>query len=136
MPTTETVEKFIARVVEGAHAEAIAEFYAPNASMQENLNSPRVGRETLVAHERAALSRVLSVQSACVRPVLVNDDCVAIRWVFVFTWHDGRKTRIEEIAHQRWEGERIVAETFFYDPAQLKTFVPVESESTSKQRSE
>jgi hypothetical protein len=28
-------------------------------------------------------------------------------------------TRIEELAYQRWEGERIAEETFFYDPAQL-----------------
>jgi hypothetical protein len=25
---------------------------------------------------------------------------------------------MEEIAYQRWEGERIAEETFFYDPAQ------------------
>jgi hypothetical protein len=26
---------------------------------------------------------------------------------------------MEELAYQRWEGERIAEETFFYDPAQL-----------------
>jgi hypothetical protein len=26
---------------------------------------------------------------------------------------------LEEIAWQRWEGERIAEETFFYDPRQL-----------------
>jgi len=26
---------------------------------------------------------------------------------------------MEELACQRWEGERVVAEQFFYDPAQL-----------------
>lgn len=25
---------------------------------------------------------------------------------------------MEELAYQRWEGERIAEETFFYDPAQ------------------
>jgi hypothetical protein len=25
---------------------------------------------------------------------------------------------MEELAHQRWEGNRIAEETFFYDPAQ------------------
>jgi hypothetical protein len=25
---------------------------------------------------------------------------------------------MEELAYQRWEGEHIAAETFFYDPAQ------------------
>ena len=26
---------------------------------------------------------------------------------------------MEELAYQRWEGERIVEEKFYYDPAQL-----------------
>ena len=42
-----------------------------------------------------------------------------IRWIFQFEWLDGTATRIEELAYQRWEGERIAEETFFYDPAQL-----------------
>ena len=32
---------------------------------------------------------------------------------------DGRATRLEELADQRWEGEKIAEEQFFYDPAQL-----------------
>jgi hypothetical protein len=43
-----------------------------------------------------------------------------IRWVFRFEWLDGTVTHMEELAYQRWEGERIAEETFFYDPAQLE----------------
>jgi hypothetical protein len=28
--------------------------------------------------------------------------------------------RFEELAYQRWEGEQIVQEQFFYDPVQFK----------------
>jgi hypothetical protein len=38
--------------------------------------------------------------------------------VFEFEWPDDTATRMEELAYQRWEGERIADETFFYDPAQ------------------
>ena len=51
MPDSATLDRFIARVESGAHAEAIAEFYAPDASMQENEQPPRVGRDGLVANE-------------------------------------------------------------------------------------
>jgi len=37
-----------------------------------------------------------------------------------FVWLDGSASRIEELAYQRWDGERIAQETFFYDPVQLK----------------
>ncbi len=43
---------------------------------------------------------------------------VVIRWIFRFEWLDGSVTRMEELAWQRWEGERIAEEQFFYDPAQ------------------
>ncbi|MGB4115536.1 MAG: nuclear transport factor 2 family protein [Polaromonas sp.] len=120
MPTQNTLNQFIARVVSGAHVEAIEEFYTPNATMQENQSTPRVGRDVLVAHEKAALARAASVTSTCVAPVFVNGDHVVIRWVFEFTGLDGRKSHIEELAWQRWEGEQIAQETFFYDPVQFK----------------
>ncbi len=85
MPTKYTVDHFIARVVEGAHSEAIEEFYTTSASMQESNSEPRKGKALLVAKERSTL------------------------------------TRIEEPANQRWEGDLIVQETFFYDPAQFIT---------------
>lgn len=42
------------------------------------------------------------------------------RWIFEFEWLDGTRTRIDELAPQRWAGEKIAEERFFYDPAQLK----------------
>lgn len=118
MPSLETVERFIARVEQNLHADAIEEFYTPDATMQENQAPPRVGRDTNVANERKVLARAKSVKSTCVRPAFVNGDHVAIRWIFEFEWLDGRSMRMEEVAWQRWEGERIAEETFFYDPAQ------------------
>jgi ketosteroid isomerase-like protein len=118
MPTSETLERFIARVEENAHAEAVEEFYTADASMQENQAPPRVGRDAHVANERKVLSRTKTLSSTCVRPVFVNGDRVVIRWIFHFEWRDGTITHMEEIAYQRWEGERIAEETFFYDPAQ------------------
>ena len=120
MPTQQTLEAFIARVEENAHAEAIEEFYTPDASMQENQAPPRKGRDVLIAHERSVLARAKSLTSRCIRPALVNGDFVVIRWVFQFEWRDGTRTRMEELAYQRWQGERIAEETFFYDPAQRK----------------
>ena len=119
MPDSATLDRFIARVESGAHAEAIAEFYAPDASMQENEQPPRVGRDGLVANERKVLARTKSVRSTCIRPVLVDGDRVAIRWLFEFEFLDGRTLRLDEVAWQRWRGDRIVEEKFFYDPAQL-----------------
>lgn len=130
MPNADTLERFIARVEANAHAEAVEEFYTENASLQENQAAPRAGRAEAAARERAMLQRASSISSTCVRPVFTSGDKVVIRWIFHFEWKDGTATHMEELAYQRWEGERIAEETFFYDPAQR---VPVTSNDAPRQ---
>ena len=119
MPTAETLERFIALVEQNAHVDALERFYAADASMQENQSAPRVGRDAHVANERRVLAKARTLSSKCVRPVFTSGDLVVIRWIFRFEWLDGTVTRMEELAYQRWVGDRIAEETFFYDPAQL-----------------
>lgn len=123
MPTRETVEAFIATVVSNHHVEAIERFYAENATMQENHHPPRVGRDTLIASERAALARHRSVYTHPVDFFAINGDHVVIHWIFDFTRMDGSVSRIDEMAWQRWNGDRIAEERFFYDPAQMQARV-------------
>ena len=118
MPSTATLERFILRVEQNDHAGAVEEFYMLNASLQENQSAPRIGRDTQIKRERDLLTKARTITSHCVRPVFLSDDRVVIRWQFRFDWLDGTATKMEEIAYQRWEGERIAEETFFYDPAQ------------------
>jgi hypothetical protein len=118
MPTPETIEKFIARVEQNAHAEAIEEFYTEHATMQENQSPPRVGRSVHIENERKILAKAATLTSQCIRPVFIDGDRVVVRWVFRFEWLDGTVTHMEELAYQRWEGERIAEEQFFYDPEQ------------------
>jgi hypothetical protein len=86
--------------------------------MRENQAPPRIGRDAHVANERKVMARAKSVQSKCIRPVFVSGDWVVLRWNFRFEWPDGTVTEMDELAYQRWEGERIAEETFYYDPAQ------------------
>ena len=120
MPSADTLQRFIARVESNAHVEAIHEFYVEDASMRENMKEPRVGRAALMERERKTMDKARDVRSRCVPPVFVNGDHAVVRWIFDFEWADGTRTHLEELAYQRWEGERIAEEHFFYDPAQLK----------------
>jgi hypothetical protein len=60
------------------------------------------------------------MRTARVGPVLVDGDLVTINWVFEMTTRDGKKRLLDELALQKWSGERIVEEQFYYDPAQLR----------------
>jgi len=118
MPSQKTLDDFIATVLSGRHDEAIERFYTPDATMQENLNPPRKGRDGLVARERAVMARFAQIHSFREGPVFVNGDHVVIRWVFRFVAADGSGFTMDEMAYQRWEGEKIAEERFYYDPAQ------------------
>lgn len=119
MPQPETLERFIATVEAGRTVDALEGFYAEHAAMQENLGPPRVGRSALVAHEQQALAGVQDLRLRCVRPVLSAGDTVVLRWQISYCTRDGRAVHFEELAYQRWAGERIVHEQFFYDPGSL-----------------
>lgn len=119
MPSQDTVEAFVALVEAGDFVGAIERYYAPEASMQENVEAPRVGRDALVAHEKRVLQAYPTVKARRLGPVQVNGDEVAIRWRFEMTSASGARRVLEEVAWQHWQGDRIVAEQFFYDPKQM-----------------
>jgi ketosteroid isomerase-like protein len=116
MPDKQVLDDFIAMVVSGKHDEAIAQFYAEDCTMQENLGDIRKGRDQAVARERATLARFKEVRTTCVPPVFVAGDHVIIHWIFKFVRPDGGILRIEELAQQRWAGNKMTEERFYYDP--------------------
>jgi hypothetical protein len=118
MPTRAAVDAFIAQVVCGDHVNAIRDWYLEGATMQENQAPPRGPRDALMAREAAVLERAEEVLTELVEPPAIDGDRVAIRWRFAFRFKGGGGMRMEEIAWQRWEGDRIAEETFFYDPGQ------------------
>ena len=119
MPERARVQAFIRMVESGDHVRAIEDFYHADATMRENCKEPRRGRDALVAHERAALARVARVDTHPVATYLIDGDHVAVNWTFDFVDAQGNKKRMEEVALQRWQGDRIAEERFFYDPASI-----------------
>jgi hypothetical protein len=123
MPSRERVNAFVSAVREGRYVEAIADYYAPEASMQENMSPPRRGRDLLIAGEKALLGQMRQVVTRRAGPVLVDGDRVVIGWEFEFTAADGAVRRLAELALQTWRDDRIVEEQFYYDPSQREVVV-------------
>jgi ketosteroid isomerase-like protein len=120
MPTRDRVRAFIA-LVEGAnYVEALQQFYHPDATMQDNQLPPRLGLERLIADERATMARFQTMRTDKVTDLLIDGDKVVIRWRFTFTPANGPPMVMEEITLQRWAGDRIAEERFFYDPRQTR----------------
>jgi ketosteroid isomerase-like protein len=118
----ERVESFIASVVGGDYVRAIADYYHEDASMQENLQAPRCGRALLMAHEAKVLER-MQMHTHPDPVFLIDGDHVVVNWIFDATGKDGVTRRLNELALQRWAGDRIAAERFVYDTASAWTIV-------------
>jgi ketosteroid isomerase-like protein len=106
----------------GRFVEAIETFYAEDATMQENQQPARGPRARLVEGEKKTLAAHREVRTLPGSQFWVEGDMAVIRWTFQFTRQDGTSFRMEELALQRWRGEHIAEERFFYDPAQLRSF--------------
>jgi len=122
MPSRERVAAFVAMVEAGKYVEAIRDFYTEDASMQENGEPPRTGRDRLIEHEWRMLEAHAGARTLPGTTWLLDGDRVVVRWSFEFARKDGKRFRMEELALQLWRGDRIAEERFFYDPEQLRRF--------------
>jgi len=113
MPSRDVVEAFARRLEAGEFIEAIEQFCTADAG------APTVGRDKLVAKERAVLAASKEVGAVRVGPSLIEGDNVASRWIFSFTNSEGVTRTLEEIAWQTWQGDKLIEERFYYDPKQL-----------------
>ncbi len=118
MAIDENVKKLISLVEEGKFLQAIQEFYAEDASMQENNDPPRVGLHALLEREKQFLDSIREMHVHKAESFLVDGNRAAINWIFEVTDGQGRKHRLNEVAYQLWRDGKISEERFYYDPAQ------------------
>jgi hypothetical protein len=116
----ENVEELIRLAQQGKFLEAIEQFYADDATMQENSKPPRVGLATLLENERRVLASAKEVRVKRAESFVVDGHRAAIHWVFEFIDFEGQSRWVDEIAYQLWHDGKIIRERFFYDPAQPK----------------
>jgi ketosteroid isomerase-like protein len=116
MSTRERVSSLITFVERGDVLGAIVEFYDENVSMQDNANTPTLGREANLERERAFFAGITVHQHRALATV-VDGDLAVVSWLLEFTGADGRHYRLDQVAHQEWKGGKIIRERFYYDSA-------------------
>jgi hypothetical protein len=121
MATRQRVEMLIAMAEQGQFLEAIQEFYAEDATMQENNQPPRVGLAALLENERRVLASLKEIRVNRADSFIVDGDRVAINWVYHFVDLHDRELRRNELAYQVWRDGKIISERFFYAGESMKT---------------
>jgi SnoaL-like polyketide cyclase len=119
MPARQRVQDLIAYVERGEFPEAIERFYDENVVMRDNLNPPTIGRAANVKRERGFKNYIATLHESSASDLLIDGDRVVIHWILDFTGTDGKRVRFDQLALQRWKGDRIVEERFVYDSGTL-----------------
>jgi len=118
MSTRDHVTRLVRYVEANRILDAIDELYDEHVSMQDNHNPPVVGQAANRERERQFFGGITLHQHRALS-IAVDGDRAVIHWLLEFTGGDGKRYRLDQLAHQEWKDGRIVRERFFYDSATI-----------------
>lgn len=101
-------------LLQGRTMEAFEKFYADNVVMQENANTPTVGKEANRVREEKFLSDLIDFRSAKLLEVAYGDDVTMTKWAYDYTHREWGTRNYTQISVQHWSNNHIVKEEFFY----------------------
>ena len=92
MNLKETVEEMNRMIMSGQNMEAFEKYYHDDVVMQENANP------------------------ICeVKAVAIGDNTTMVEWSFDMTYKGGNRSKMEQVAVQRWKDGKIIHERFYYN---------------------
>lgn len=101
--------------------DAFEKFYAPEIKMIEATGEVREGKDLNREFEVKFLSTVKEMHDGGTIAITADEENAATMvesWMEV-TFQDGNRVKMEQIARQKWEGDQIVEERFYYNPATM-----------------
>ncbi|WP_421985580.1 nuclear transport factor 2 family protein [Roseivirga sp.] len=103
----------------GQLLEAFDKYYANNVVMTEPRGSWE-GKDACRAHEVEFLSYVKEFHNLEVKSITSDEEngVVMHETMMDVTFQDGNRAQMEQVGVQKWEGDQIVHERFYYDNAQ------------------
>jgi hypothetical protein len=101
---------------QGKMMDAFEQYYDDDVVMQENSEEPRRGKEVNRKYELAFLDNVEEMHGGGVGAITSNE---AEGITMVESWMDvtikgAPRTKMEEVAVQKWKGGKIIHERFYY----------------------
>ena len=110
------LEDLFSYIRDGRILDAVNEFYAEDAVMQENNLPPTVGREANLEREKQFLSTVKDWALFDVRAKGVGEDVTFYETVMDWTTTDGTPVHVEQVVVAHWQDGKIINERFYHNP--------------------
>lgn len=108
------IDDLLVYVREGRFLEAMAEFYAPNVTMEDPSYGATHGLDANIERERAFLKSLKELR-ACYVPKVAKSANTAM-YENILDWVDqqGKTHHVEQVSVQTWKNGKIIHERFYY----------------------
>jgi hypothetical protein len=101
-------------VLKGKALEAFETYYHDDVIMQENENTPTVGKEANRKREEEFYSSILEFRSAKLLKLTVGENLTMAQWHYDYTHKDWGVRNYTQVSVQEWKNDKIIREQFFY----------------------
>lgn len=101
-------------VLTGQSMEAFERFYHNDVVMQENENSPTVGKDANRERELDFFGNVTEFRGAQVLEIALGDNISMVKWHYDYTHKEWGERKYTQVSVQHWRDGLIIREQFFY----------------------
>ena len=118
MSIKENVKDLYDKILTGRLMEGFEQYYADEVIMQENEDSPRVGKELNRQHEQNWLASVEAFHGGGVDAITVDEEAgIAMVECWMELTYKGAPgpMQMREVCRQHWKNGQIVNEKFYYN---------------------
>src|SRR5512133_3086432 len=113
----EDVKKMWSMIGQGKLLEAFDQYYDNNVMMVEASGEERKGKDANRKFQTEFMGTIKEVHGSGIRSVAANDkDNITMveTWMDV-TMKDGKRSKMEEVSVEKWQGDKIIHERFYYN---------------------
>ena len=116
MTYLEKAQEMYALIGQGKMMEAFEKYYHDDIVMVEATGEVRKGKDTNRKFEEEWMANVQKTHGGGVNAITSNEDQ---KTTMVEVWTDvtysGQRMKMEEVAVQKWDGDKIIHERFYYN---------------------
>lgn len=117
MTYLERAQKMYQMIGEGNMLEAFENYYHDDVVMVEVTGDKREGKDANREFEKNWLAGIKEMHGGGVNAITSNEDAgvtMVEAWTDM-TFKDGNRVKMEEVAVQKWDGDKIIHERFYYN---------------------
>ena len=104
-------------ILGGQMMDAFEKYYHEDVAMVEATDEVRKGKDSNREFEMSWLSSIQEFHGGGVNTITSNEETGQTTvevWMDV-TYKDGNRSKMEEVAVQSWQGDKIIRERFYYN---------------------